>query len=139
MKKEEKNQMSDCYMSECCFNYGSSKCNSSCKEYKKPEPDDCDIKHTPGPWTIEKNPDEFGKHNKNMFAISGSDWIQFAGVFNGCGFNDRMKKVALANVNLIITAPDMLKYITEMVRRYPNSPWIYKEGNAIIKKAKGNK
>lgn len=30
---------------------------------------------------------------------------------------------------------EMLEFIQEMARRYPNSPWIYKEANEIIKKA----
>ena len=38
-------------------------------------------------------------------------------------------------VKLAEAAPEMLKYIQEMVRRYPNNPWIYEEGKTLIKKA----
>ncbi len=36
---------------------------------------------------------------------------------------------------LIAAAPELLEFAIEMVRRYPNSPWIYEQGNKAIQKA----
>jgi len=45
---------------------------------------------------------------------------------------------AKANAKLIAASPDLLEFAQEMVRRYPNSPWIYEQGNAAINRALGN-
>jgi len=39
------------------------------------------------------------------------------------------------NTNLALAAPEMLEFIIEMAKRYPNSEWISKEANELIKKA----
>tara|TARA_R110000772_G_scaffold257526_1_gene374426 strand:+ start:391 stop:702 length:312 start_codon:yes stop_codon:yes gene_type:complete len=40
-----------------------------------------------------------------------------------------------ANAKLIAAAPELLEFAIEMVRRYPNSPWIAEQGTEAIKKA----
>ena len=32
---------------------------------------------------------------------------------------------------------ELLKFVKEMAKRYPNSPWIYEQANELIKKAEG--
>ena len=39
-----------------------------------------------------------------------------------------------ANAKLIAAAPEMFGFISEMVKRYPNSPWICDEGNRVLTK-----
>lgn len=40
-----------------------------------------------------------------------------------------------ANAKLIVVAPELLEFAIEMAERYQNSPWIYEQANALIKKA----
>ncbi len=40
-----------------------------------------------------------------------------------------------ANARLIAAAPDLLAFAQEMIKRYPNSPWISEQAQAAIDKA----
>ncbi len=39
------------------------------------------------------------------------------------------------DAKLIAAAPELLEFAIEMVKRYPNSPWIIEQGQKAIKKA----
>ena len=41
----------------------------------------------------------------------------------------------MANVKLAAASPELLAFAIEMVRRYPNSPWITEQGTEAINKA----
>lgn len=48
------------------------------------------------------------------------------------------EKELYANAELISAAPELLAFTIEMVKRYPNSPWITEQGQKAINKALGN-
>jgi len=71
------------------------------------------MKHTPGPWRIEK-PTEFGQLNNQMIAFSGDNWEQFGAIFNGDfgsteSARQKYKEEAEANAELIARAPELLE------------------------------
>lgn len=37
-----------------------------------------------------------------------------------------------ANANLIAAAPKLRDFAIEMIKRYPNSPWIYEHANSAL-------
>jgi hypothetical protein len=59
----------------------------------------------------------------------GVVWIGTEKELNDCEYPIEMAK---ANAKLIAAAPKLLEFAIEMVNRYPNSPWIYEQGNNAI-------
>ena len=51
---------------------------------------------------------------------------------------DELENKVSNNFKLLVCAPEMFEFESEMVKRYPNSPWICDEGNRIITKIKSN-
>ena len=46
------------------------------------------------------------------------------------------KTIKVSDYNKVVEQRDeLLEFAIEMVKRYPNSPWIYEQGNKAIKKA----
>lgn len=45
------------------------------------------------------------------------------------------EETATNNAKLIAAAPELLEFAMEMVKRYPNSPWIHEQAQKAIDKA----
>jgi len=84
-----------------------------------------EFKGTKGNWHYRKNGRNFIKilrGDKKIASINQSN--------NNC-----IDEVNEANAKLISAAPELLEFAQEMVRRYPNSPWIYEQAQKTIEKA----
>lgn len=95
------------------------------------------LKHTPGPWLAKHSQSKeafnvVGTHIGQLYKISRCEYLKTERMPT---VSERNKAEAEANAKLQAAAPEMLKFIMEIVERYPNSPWIYEEANALIKKA----
>jgi len=86
------------------------------------------FKGTKGKWKYSKIMN-FSDTLVSFIATEEKEIAQLRGCVNG----DEIE--AEANAKLIAAAPEMLNFIIEMAERYPNSEWIYKEANELIKKA----
>jgi hypothetical protein len=86
------------------------------------------MKHTKGDWTSTKM---IGEENHCICAqVFDNDGKSL------CYIDSRYGEIeATANAKLVAAAPVLLEFAIEMTRRYPNSPWIYEQGNEAIKKA----
>lgn len=74
---------------------------------------------TPGPWVSVKDKGSYWIRKPE----AGGEYI--ADVEN------------LSDAALIVAAPDMYNMLEKIANRYPNSPWIYKEINALLAKTRG--
>ena len=79
--------------------------------------------YTKGKWQISHNQYDieckYGKNEEDVFGICAIYAYENAE-------ND---------LRLISAAPELAEFAKEMVLRYPNSPWIYKQGLKALKKA----
>jgi len=84
-----------------------------------------ETKHTPGPWFLGSDSDFiFDSNDENANII--------------CRFFNREEhdyENKEANARLTVVAPELLEFAIEMVRMYPNIPWINEHANKLIKKA----
>ena len=88
-------------------------------------------KHTQGKWRVEND------FNISMTEKNGMiyGFLQTKSFRNVKDVNKWDEEKAKANAKLIAAAPELLEFAIEMVKRYPNSPWITEQGNKAIKKA----
>ena len=94
------------------------------------------MKHTKGEWKINPYIGSDGSINKE-------EPIYWQNVITTKNFQtdivakclSRDKDKLQTNAKLITAAPELLEFAKEMVKRYPNSPWIYEQANKAIKKA----
>jgi hypothetical protein len=68
-----------------------------------------EIKHTPGPWTAERSKKGYSMH------INAEQWLAFAKVYIRMAGDHKDVKEGLANVNLILAAPDLLKALEDIL------------------------
>jgi len=90
-----------------------------------------EIKFTLGPWKSKYIISAGWKVvNIDENTIADIGWYQFPN-------SEMNEEISCANANLIAAAPEMYAYISEMIKRYPNSPWITDIGSKILAKAEG--
>ena len=96
-----------------------------------------ETKHTTGPWFYVDYAGTFNIQDSPDY--TGDDLLDYSDVARSLmgrkKVNPITKEIAIANAKLIAVAPKLLEFAIEMVKRYPNSPWIYEQANDIIKQA----
>lgn len=91
------------------------------------------MKHTQGEWELsDVQKTSWGGVQREVIVHIESHHFKGVAVAN---VYDTDGEEGNANARLITAAPDLLEFAQEMVRRYPNSPWIFEQGNEVIKKA----
>jgi hypothetical protein len=84
-----------------------------------------ETKFTKGKWIID-GIDVIAENGQTICQVYDADCTHIS---------EMNMKVVEANAKLIAAAPELLEFAIEMVKRYPNSPWISKQGQAAINKA----
>ena len=92
------------------------------------------IKHTPGPWTVEKSLEQ--KHGTRVIAIAPVAWCGTNSSFGVDGNQSISAKQARANAHLIAAAPDLLEALQRAINRQGFSNQELIEARAAIAKAK---
>jgi hypothetical protein len=94
------------------------------------------FKGTQGKWRVNKDEGlQYNEYNIGYLTIDFNDYQRnCVDVYTG---GDEDIKETEANAQLIASAPELLEFAIEMVKRYPNSPWITEQGQKAINKALG--
>ena len=87
------------------------------------------FKGTKGPWQTVRSNRVIYVESKDHVLIAELDNIKTK------GFEQATPSAVYHNAKLIESAYELLEFAIEMVRRYPNSPWIAEQGTEAIKKA----
>lgn len=86
-------------------------------------------KHTHGSWYVAEDQGDNANGNRVIIRTDKGNHPQVAVAIH---YNTEANN---ANAKIMAAGPELLEFAIEMVKRYPNSPWISEQGNKAIQKA----
>lgn len=93
-----------------------------------------EMKHTPGPWVVQKSP----SHNGYSVKSEALDWDnqtrEVASVFMSYGLKaEERRGIVHANARLIAAAPEMMEALRDIAKQWPDSSAAKTARSAIAK------